>query len=75
MSSANLSGVAGYGLSCCRASSTRSERFRLILGSALVLVELVAVVWLLGWLDRQEECLARAGISIEQLLQEGQRHE
>ena len=50
-----------------RAAPRLSERCKLILGTALVLFELVAVLCLFNWQDGKDEELASHGVNIEQL--------
>ncbi len=38
-----------------------------MVGTVLVLLELVAVAGLFGWLDRQDDELSHAGINFEEL--------
>ena len=45
-----------------------SERGKLILGTALVILELVAVLCLFDWQDRKDANLARNGVDIEQMI-------
>ena len=44
-----------------------TERSKLIVGTALVLFELVAAAGLFGWLDGQDRVLSSAGVNIEQM--------
>lgn len=79
MSSANLSPSAGNGLPI-RITSTKaavrfSEGAKRKIGLFMLVVNIVITMGALAFCDRQEECLARAGISVEQLLREGVRHE
>lgn len=43
------------------------DRYLCLVGTGLVVLELIAVVCLFGWLDRQDEKLVSAGINIEQM--------
>ena len=54
-------------LSRRRAAFIGTERGRLVLGTALVLFELVAVLCLFNWQDGKDEELASHGVNIEQL--------
>lgn len=79
MSSANLSPSAGKGLSI-RITSTKaavrlSEGRKFRTGLLMLVVNIVITMGALAFCDRQEECLARDGFSVEQLLREGVRHE
>lgn len=79
MSSANLSPSAGNGLSI-RITSIKtavrlSEGRKFRTGLLMLVVNIVITMGALAFCDRQEEYLARAGISVEQLLREGVRHE
>ena len=67
MSRMNLSISAGYAGFRRGAALRLSERGKLMVGTALVFLELVAVAGLFGWLDLQDEELAHAGISMEEL--------
>lgn len=73
MSRTNLSISAGYAVPRRREALRLSERGKLIVGTALVLLELVAVAGLFGWLDRQDDELSHAGINFEELAGEVRR--
>ncbi len=79
MSSANLSPSAGNGLSIritsIKAAVRLSEGAKRKIGLLMLVVNIVITMGALAFCDRQEECLARDGISVEQLLREGVRHE
>lgn len=45
----------------------RSENARLCLGTVLVFLDLVAVLFLFAWLDARDEDLAAHGVNLEQL--------
>ena len=79
MNSLNLSPSAGYGLSIRttspKAAVRLSEGARRKIGLLILVVNIVITMGALAFCDRQEECLARDGISVEQLLREGRRHE
>ena len=68
MSSANLSPYAGK-------AAMRLEGARHKIGLLILVVNIVITMGALAFCDRQEECLARDGLSVEQLLREGRRHE
>lgn len=53
--------------------NSEGRKFRT--GLLMLVVNIVITMGALAFCDRQEECLARAGISVEQLLREGVRHE
>ena len=79
MNSLNLSPSAGKGLSI-RTTSTKaavrlSEGAKRKIGLLILALNIVITMGALAFCDRQEECLARDGISVEQLLREGVRHE
>ena len=67
MSRTNLSISAGYAVSRSREALRLSERGKLMDGTALVLLELMAVAGLFGWLDLQDDELSHAGINFEEL--------
>ena len=73
MNRTNISISAGYAGSPRRAAFRLSERGKLMVGTALVLLELVAVAGLFGWMDRQDDELSHAGINFEELAGEVQR--
>ena len=79
MSSANLSPSAGNGVSMRITSIMTAVRLaegaRRKIGLLMLVVNIVITMGALAFCDRQEECLARDGISVEQLLREGGRHE
>lgn len=52
-----------------------SEGRKFRTGLLMLVVNIVITMGALAFCDRQEECLARDGISVEQLLREGVRHE
>ncbi|WP_154674805.1 hypothetical protein [Mailhella massiliensis] len=49
-----------------------SERGKLILGTALILIELVAVLCLFDWQNGKDADLARNGVNIEQMIGGGE---
>lgn len=53
-----------------RAASGGTERGKLLLGTALVLFELLAVLCLFDWQDGKDEEIARNGVDIEKLVEE-----
>lgn len=57
-------------LSRRRAASGGTECGKLMVGTALVLFELVAVLCLFDWQDGKDEELARHGVNIEALIRE-----
>lgn len=69
MNSLNLSPSAG------KTAVRLSEGRKLRTGLLVLVVNIVITMGALAFCDRQEECLARDGISVEQLLREGRRHE
>ena len=78
MSSLNLSPFAGYGFSLPttnKAAVRLSEGAKRKIGLLMLVVNIVITMGALAFCDRQEECLARDGISVEQLLREGAAHE
>ena len=79
MNSLNLSPFAGYGLSIRTTSIKTAVRLsdgrKLRTGLLVLVVNIVITMGALAFCDRQEECLARDGISVDQLLREGRRHE
>ena len=52
-----------------------SEGAKRKIGLLILALNIVITMGALAFCDRQEECLARDGISVEQLLREGVRHE
>ena len=57
-------------LSRSRAALRLSEHGKLMVGTALVLFELVAVLCLFDWQDGKDEELSRNGVNIEELIRE-----
>lgn len=73
MNKTNLSISAGYAGSPRSAAFRLSERGKLMVGTALVLLELVAVAGLFDWMDLQDDELSHAGINIEEFAGEVRR--
>lgn len=45
------------------------DRYLCLVGTGLVVLELIAVICLFGWLDRQDEELTAHGVNLQQMVE------